>query len=78
MISKTNVLNDFTERKEKKNNLKKQLHRKPEIIEPEDENSGRKLTSQSTQSLSQLVLHLIKFRLPHNDILSYPMLFRSS
>ena len=53
----------------KKNEIKKAASSKTQIIEPEDENSGRKPTSQSTQSLSQLVLHLIKFCLPHNDIL---------
>ena len=57
MIFVTNVLNSNLTilqkgKKKKKNEIKKAASSKTQIIQPEDENSGRKLTSQSSQSLT--------------------------
>ena len=57
MISITNAHNSalrMSQKGKKKNEIKKATSSKAQIIQPEDKNSGRKLTSQSTQSLTML------------------------
>ena len=54
MVSITNVLNSsltISQKEKNKNEIKKAVSSKTHIIQPEDENSGRKPTSQSTQPL---------------------------